>query len=155
MFRRHGCPRNLFGQWLRPALSSLEQLAFLLRRELSKQNSEWIQALPSQTPRAMEAIAPDRSVLPVTPSLGDHSEPVGSARLAETRTSLSIFLVASKEPIFSKRRAFIFRRTPVRTARKNRRRKVGEEPITYPCFAAALRASNGSEWSADTSFPRA
>jgi hypothetical protein len=49
-----GCPRNLFGQWLGAVLGTLEQLAFLLRRELSKQNSEWIQTLPSQTPRAME-----------------------------------------------------------------------------------------------------
>ena len=57
--------------------------------------------------------------------------------------------------IFSKRRAFIFRQTPVRTARKNRRRQAGKEPITYPCFAVALRASNGSEWSADTCFPSA
>ena len=35
-------------------LGTLEQPAFLLRRELSKQDREWIQTLPSQTPGAME-----------------------------------------------------------------------------------------------------
>jgi hypothetical protein len=35
-------------------LGTLEQPAFLLRRELSKQDREWIQTLPSQTPRAIE-----------------------------------------------------------------------------------------------------
>jgi hypothetical protein len=35
-------------------LGTLEQLAFLFRREFSKQDREWIQALPSQTSGAME-----------------------------------------------------------------------------------------------------
>ena len=52
--RRSSYLRNLFSQWLWPVLGTLEQLAFLLRRELSKQDSKWIQTLPSQTPRAME-----------------------------------------------------------------------------------------------------
>ena len=30
-----------------------------------------------------------------------------------------------------------------------------DDLITYPCFAAALRASKGSEWPAITCFPRA
>jgi len=47
---RAGYLRNLFSQWLWPVLGTLEQLAFLFRREFSKQDSEWIQALPSQHP---------------------------------------------------------------------------------------------------------
>ena len=34
-------------------------------------------------------------------------------------------------------------------------RLIGPSLVTYPCFAAALRASNGSDWPADTCFPRA
>jgi hypothetical protein len=51
---RSGYLRNLFSQWVRPLLGTLEQLAFLFRREFSKQDREWIQALPSQTSGAME-----------------------------------------------------------------------------------------------------
>ena len=43
----------------------------------------------------------------------------------------------------------------LRSARTLRQREADGPSlrITYPCFSTALRASNGSEWSADTFFP--